>query len=136
MTERLELQAAVISGFSASPTLEGDGLRLTFAGTGDVAAVELLADYLARVHAEVQRRSATEVVCDVRELTFMNSSCFKSFVVWIDRVKNLPRPYQIRFVTEPKLQWQRRSLEALRRLATGVVTVEGSPAPSPAGERR
>jgi hypothetical protein len=30
----------------------------------------------------------------------------------------------IRFITNPKLYWQRRSLEALQRLAPGVVRVE------------
>jgi hypothetical protein len=70
------------------------------------------------------RLGLAQVSCDFKQLAFMNSSCFKSFVVWIDRVKNLPQPYQIRFVTEPSMQWQRRSLEALRRLATSVVIVE------------
>lgn len=120
-----ELAAAAAGSFSCEPRLEGRKLLIAFQGTGDVAAVELLADYLQRVHAEAQRLGLTDVDCDFRKLTFMNSSCFKSFVVWIDRVKNSPQPYRIRFVTEPSLQWQRRSLEALRRLATGVVVVEG-----------
>jgi hypothetical protein len=132
----MELKAAATSGFSCTPAIEGATLRLTFVGTGDVAAVELLADYLVRVHAEAQRLSLTEVSCDFRALTFMNSSCFKAFVVWIDRVKNLAQSYQIRFVTEPSMQWQRRSLEALRRLATGVVIVEGGQSPTSTGERR
>ena len=55
----------------------------------------------------------------------MNSSCFKAFVVWIDTVKNAGRVYRIRFLTDPEMHWQRRSLEALRRLATNVVSVEG-----------
>lgn len=120
-----ELQPAVASGFACTPELALRELRLTFEGTGDVAAIELLSDYLRQVHAEAIRLGLTEVTCDFRKLTFMNSSCFKAFVVWIDRVKNLPQPYQIRFVTEPSMQWQRRSLEALRRLATSVVIVEG-----------
>ncbi|MDF3065045.1 MAG: hypothetical protein K0R38_646 [Polyangiaceae bacterium] len=118
------LQVAVTSGFSCAPELSGTRLLVTFEGTGDVAAVELLTSYVQQVHAEVLRLGLTEVRCDFRKVSFMNSSCFKSFVVWIDRVKNLPQPYQIRFVTEPSMQWQRRSLEALRRLATSVVIVE------------
>jgi hypothetical protein len=45
-------------------------------------------------------------------------------VVWIDTVKSASRPYRIRFLTDPEMHWQKRSLEALRRLATSVVTVE------------
>jgi hypothetical protein len=64
------------------------------------------------------------VRCDFRRLGFMNSSCFKSFVVWIDTVKNAPIAYKISFLTDPNLHWQRRSLEALRRLAVNVVSIE------------
>jgi hypothetical protein len=84
----------------------------------------LLADYLKRAHAEAERLVVAEVKCDFRQLLFMNSSCFKAFVVWIDTVKSSPRAYRIRFLTDPEMHWQRRSLEALRRLATNVVLVE------------
>jgi len=32
--------------------------------------------------------------------------------------------FHVRFITNPKLYWQRRSLEALQRLAPSVVRVE------------
>jgi hypothetical protein len=55
---------------------------------------------------------------------FMNSSCFKAFVTWIDSVKTDSRQYRIVLLANSELHWQRRSLEALRRLAIGVVSVE------------
>lgn len=39
-------------------------------------------------------------------------------------VRNDPRAYAVRFLTNPKIHWQRRSLEALRYLAPKVVEVE------------
>jgi hypothetical protein len=120
----LSLTPAVAAGFSCQPALDGSRLLLTFAGTGDVAAIELLGTYLKQVHGEAERLAASEVVCDFKALSFMNSSCFKAFVVWIDTVKNAPKRYGIRFLTAPNLAWQKRSLEALRRLATDVVSVE------------
>ena len=125
MSESLELEAVDISAFGCSPHLEDGKLTVSFSGTGDVAAIELLASYLKRVHAEAERLAVSEVICDFRRLSFMNSSCFKAFVVWIDTVKNAARAYRIRFLTDPEMHWQRRSLEALRRLATDVVSVEG-----------
>ncbi len=65
-----------------------------------------------------------QVSCDLKQLTFMNSSCFKSCVVWIDTVKNSEIRYQIVFLTNPALPWQWRCLEALRRLAANLVTIE------------
>jgi hypothetical protein len=83
-----------------------------------------LGTYLKQVHAEAERLRLAEVTCDFRKLSFMNSSCFKAFVVWIDTVKNAAQGYRIRFLTDPAMHWQRRSLESLRRLATRVVSVE------------
>lgn len=122
---QLMLEPVEAGGFTCSPLLEDDKLVVAFNGTGDVAAVELLGGYLKRLHREAQRVGVSEVRCDFRKLTFMNSSCFKAFVVWIDTVKTSDHGYRIRFVTDPEMQWQRRSLEALRRLATNVVTIEG-----------
>ena len=125
MSQALELEAVAVTGFACVPELTDGSLRVTFDGTGDAAAIELLSVYLKRLHAEALRLDVVEVACDFRKLSFMNSSCFKAFVMWIDTVKNAPRSYRIRFLTDPNMHWQRRSLEALRRLATGVVSVEG-----------
>jgi hypothetical protein len=125
MSEELQLEPGDAPGLKCAPSLTAGKLTVTFMGTGDVAAIELLGDYLKRLHGEAERLQVTEVACDFRQLSFMNSSCFKAFVVWIDTVKNATRSYSIRFLTDPNMHWQRRSLEALRRLATNVVSVEG-----------
>ena len=120
----LALEPLMSDGFQALATLDDMRLSIAFSGSGDMDAIELLASYLKRVHDEALRLAVNEVRCDFRKLVFMNSSCFKSFVVWIDTVKNAPRAYKIGFLTDPNLHWQRRSLEALRRLAMNVVSIE------------
>jgi len=123
MTE-LKLSAVGGEGFQVTPTLVGFSLRLVFTGSGDMNATGVINDYLKLVHEEATRIGLSQVSCDFKQLTFMNSSCFKSFVVWIDTVKNSEVRYQIAFLTNPHLPWQRRSLEALRRLAANLVTIE------------
>lgn len=125
MSESTDLSPITMPGFSCDARISERMLSVTFAGTGDAAAIEPLGGYLRGLHAEAERLSVNEVTCDFRKLSFMNSSCLKAFVVWIDTVKNASRSYRIRFITAPEMGWQRRSLEALRRLATGVVSVEG-----------
>jgi hypothetical protein len=125
VSQTLELGRVDTAAFSCAPMLEAGKLTISFGGTGDAAAIAILGAYLPQVHAEAQRLNLPEVTCDFRKLSFMNSSCFKAFVVWIDTVKNAAQTYRIRFLTDPEMHWQRRSLEALRRLATTVVTVEG-----------
>ncbi len=119
----LVLEPLLGDGFEAATTLEDTRLSVAFSGSGDMKAIALQADYLTRVHEAALRHSASEVRCDFRKLVFMNSSCFKSFVVWIDTLKNAPNAYKISFVTDPNLHWQRRSLEALRRLAMNIVSI-------------
>ena len=120
-----QLEPLTTPSFGCTPTLARQKLAMEFTGSGDMHAMTPLSDYLKRVHELATSQGLLEVACDFRKLTFMNSSCFKAFVVWIDSVKNLAAPYKIRFQTDPNIHWQRRSLEALRRLAVQVVTVEG-----------
>jgi hypothetical protein len=114
------------ASFSLEPAINGSILQVAFTGTGDMATVPVLATYLKHVHAEARRLGMVEVTFDLTELYFMNSSCFKSFVGWISQVLSLDERarYRIKFRTNQQLLWQRRSLEALRCLATDVITIE------------
>ncbi|HEX9620740.1 MAG TPA: hypothetical protein VF989_11435, partial [Polyangiaceae bacterium] len=105
-------------------SLDDRTLNVKFAGTGDMDAIAALSAFLKEVSGAAHRVDAQEVRFDVADLEFMNSTCFKSFVTFIDEAKTSGAPYKIRFLTDPNLHWQRRSLEALRRLALGLVTIE------------
>jgi hypothetical protein len=110
--------------FSLQPTYEPPKLVVKFSGTGDLDAVDALAGFLPQIHQACGELAASEVVFDFRGLTFMNSSCFKGFVTFIDQARGSNAGYRIRFITSGQHHWQRRSLEALRRLAMGVVTIQ------------
>jgi hypothetical protein len=119
------LAPLVSTGFQLTPRIESGCLIVNFAGNGDMTAVEALGRYLKQVHVEVTSLRLSEVKFDFRDLYFMNSSCFKAFVTWIDQASRLEEHgYSIRFLTNPRLHWQRRSLEALRCLSPKVVRVE------------
>ncbi|MGC4091053.1 MAG: hypothetical protein QM756_24895 [Polyangiaceae bacterium] len=123
--QNLNMQSVVFTGFQLTPRLEDTRVVVAFAGNGDMSAVEALGRFLKGLHPEATNLGVKEVAFDFRDLYFMNSSCFKAFVTWIDVVSraSVP-PYTIRFLTNPRLHWQRRSLEALRCLAPNVVRVE------------
>jgi hypothetical protein len=79
---------------------------------------------LKEVHQEALRLAVPEVHLDLDELYFLNSSCLKSLLAWVHQLASHNRPaYRVCFLTSPRLHWQRRSLEALRRLAPEVVSV-------------
>jgi hypothetical protein len=120
----LSLQAHRGENLVLEPLHEKDALRIRLSGTGDMDAIQAISEYLPTVHDELLRLAIPEVAFDFRELAFMNSSCFKSFVTFIDNAKSAQPGYRIRFMTASRHHWQRRSLEALRRLAMGLVTIE------------
>jgi hypothetical protein len=111
--------------FSVHPTLEEDVLVARVAGNGDMAAIEPLARYVKILHKEALALGLSRVHLDVRDLYFLNSSCLKSLLTWINGLSaDTPPAYGVCFITNANLFWQRRSLEALRRLAPNVVTIE------------
>lgn len=126
---QLDLTPIVREGFSLTPNMEGDRMVVQFAGNGDMAAVDPLGAYLKLVHRHAVELQVSRVDFDFSDLYFMNSSCFKAFVTLIDTVQRAgPGAYSVWFLTNPRIHWQRRSLEALRHMAPKVVQVE--PAPS------
>ena len=95
-------------------------------GNADLRALEPLGRLVSEVHAAACRLRVAKVIVDVRALDFMNSSCLKNFVSWLNGVQALPveQHYRVHFISEPKQLWQRRTLLALRSFAIGLVTIE------------
>jgi len=98
----------------------------TVSGDADLSSRVALDKFLASLHEQTRERDLRKVVVDVRELAFLNSSCLKSLVSWIIKVKDLPpeQRYQITFLSCEELNWQKRSLFAILSLAPDLVTIE------------
>jgi hypothetical protein len=114
--------------FSGATTRDGNVLTTKLRGTADYSAIDLLDKLLTQTHVDATKHPASEVVVDLRDLEFMNSSCFKSFVSWITDVQELDAgaQYKVRFLSNPKLHWQKRSLHSLRCFAVELITVTES----------
>jgi hypothetical protein len=116
--------------FGARARVEGRTASLELSGIADLAAKARLDSYLRALRAEAARIAVEEVTVDFRRLGFMNSSCFKTFVDWLSDLQGQAesRRYRIRFVADPEVPWQRRSLKALHALAPEIARVEERPA--------
>lgn len=110
--------------FSAETTLAADGVRIKLAGNADARVVMPLTTLLPQLHTEATRLGAKRVIVDFLELEFMNPSCFKSFVTWIATVLEASDQYQVTFLSNPTMLWQRRSLHALSCFAADLISVE------------
>jgi hypothetical protein len=122
----LKLKAVTTEAFSALPTISGMAVVVKLQGSCDLESTPLLDRFLNDLHSDLCRVSAPAVVIDFQELYFMNSASVKYFVTWLSKVRELepPKRYAVRFLTNEKLTWQRRSLEAIRRFASDVVSID------------
>jgi hypothetical protein len=112
---------------SGHVTQEGDGVvALRLKGNADTRAMQPLDVMLKLLHAQVLEARIKEVVVDLRELEFMNSSCFKAFVSWLSDLQEVApeRQYRIRILSDSGKHWQRRSLGALSCFAVDLIRVE------------
>jgi len=114
--------------FSAIGQDSGDGLVLELAGTADARAVEPLGRVLAALHRHAIANKSRTVTIDFRHAEFMNSSCFKAFVMWITAVQDEPpdRQYKMTFLSNPQFHWQRRSLHALACFAADLISLDSA----------
>lgn len=120
-----ELLSVKGEDFAGVATQEGTTITASLKGNADYAAIDAVEKLLDKTHTEATRTSATEVVIDMRQLEFMNSSCFKCFVSWITEIQELPeaQQYKVKFQSNSQLHWQKRSLHSLRCFAVELITV-------------
>lgn len=111
--------------FQATPRYEPGKLTIKLTGEGNLDAVDAIRTVLTGAHAEAQRVGVKEVVIDLTELEFLTSSGIKHFVSWLREASLLGEDaYGIRFLSSPKVSWQRRSLQALQIFASKLLTIE------------
>jgi anti-anti-sigma factor len=107
-------------------SVEESVITVNALGNADMRAKDAFDSVLSNVHEEALRLESKEVIVDLRNLEFMNSSCLKCLVTWIGKIQALEpaRRYHVRLVSRSELLWQRRSLHALRSFATDLVSIE------------
>jgi hypothetical protein len=123
----MELASIVEPKFTATVTHSGDDLTLEMTGNADVVAKQHLAPLLLGLHEQAKRLGVSRVQVDIRKLAFMNSSCLKDLIGWLDRARmEGADSYRIVFLSSANQHWQKRSLHALSCFARDLVTVEAS----------
>lgn len=112
--------------YSAGLATDAAGLKVAFRGTiSSINPASVLNPFVDAVHGQLAGANVKEIRVDFTELEFCNSSGFKAFIHWIQRVQSLPegRRYKLRFVSSPTRRWQRTSLLALSCYAPGLVEI-------------
>jgi hypothetical protein len=110
--------------FSTKSLVRGDQVAVQLIGCLDLDAAPVLRHFLGQLTRGVQAGELLEFEFDVEHLYLLSSSAISHFAVWLKALKAIERVRSVRFRTNPNLSWQRRSLDALRRLAQPLVNVE------------
>ena len=128
-TARAALPHAADEKYSAHLVPDPHGVKVMFKGTISTVNPSLVLNpFVDAAHAYALEASAKEVRVDLTQLEFCNSSGFKSFIHWIERVQAVPEPrrYKIRFLSTKERRWQRASLLALSCYGLNVVVIDGA----------
>jgi hypothetical protein len=117
--------AIVREGFAIAVE-QGNPIRLKLSGNADMDIVPLLGPYLGRFHDYLCGTNASTVTVDLRELYFLNSSCFKAIITWIASINTLnpSERYHVQFFINPGLAWQKRNLQSILDFAPTIVGVQ------------
>jgi hypothetical protein len=102
-----------------------DELSLRLAGNADARFGNSLRALVTVFHSQLCTVRARQVAIDIRDLEFMNASCFNVLVSWVALINELEpeQRYELRFATNHAMPWQRRSLRTLSCFATDLVVL-------------
>ena len=121
-----ELAKLTETTFSALVVHDAKDIIVRFTGNADVTAQKHFERLFGDVHEQARKLGVNRVQIDLRDLMFMNSSCIKDVIVWLEKVRKTEdgQRYLVAFLSSRSQPWQRRSLHALSHFARGIVSVE------------
>ncbi len=111
--------------FTTKSQKDADVITVRFSGEVDLESIDALQRILIGAHEIALAEHAKQVIIDLTQLEFMNSSGVKHFVTWLRSASQLPdaTSYKIRLVASKTIPWQKRSLAALRTFAVSIVSI-------------
>lgn len=120
------LKEIVKPTFSGKVHRTDEGVVVQLTGSADVLAQPHMEEMFAAAHQAADAAGLKPVKVDIRSLTFMNSSCFKHIVLWIQKVINSPSEsrYGVVFLSASSQAWQPRALKTLTHLAGNAISIE------------
>jgi len=120
------IQEITSTDLKTETDMTASALTVKMTGSAETGVVTELDGFLKRLHQSAVATKVPEVVIDMRALEFMNSSCFKQFVSWINVLQESPAEnhYKVRFIADENKRWQNRSLSALVCFAVDLIRIE------------
>jgi len=124
MNQLVNVSVPRVDGFNAELTLPS---LLYLSGVlAQSEPGKLVGPFFEDLHRAVVADGLREIIVDVRQLTFVNSSAIRLFVDWAARLRasSETEAYVIRFRTDRRITWQRTSFLVLQSLAPRQIIIE------------
>lgn len=120
------LPAVQQHGLAIASSEVGDAIEVKLSGSSDSQTTTALGRFLDGLHVEALRVRAKTVILDCESFYFMNSASVKVFVTWLAKIKAVPpaERYAVILRTNPRLSWQQRTFDAIRRSAPEIVRLD------------
>lgn len=114
-----------LTGFEAIPLVIKDDFELALRGNADMRIKGAFGQYLKDLDVHIRSAGARSVKVKMADLYFLSSSCFQAIAAWVLLVASRPADsrYAVKFETHRGQAWQKRSLEAIQRVAPDVVVI-------------
>lgn len=99
---------------------------IKFVGSIDMEYPNKLLDpYFAALHENIIENGVDKVTLDLTELTFLNSSGIKCFVLWVMKLQGLgvDKGYKIEFLLTDDSPWQKDSIKFLLFLEPDLLSI-------------
>ncbi|HVY30227.1 MAG TPA: hypothetical protein VHB79_26905 [Polyangiaceae bacterium] len=124
MTQISQIEPPQLTSFQLNVTAPN---LIAMAGTIAISDPGLvLGGCFRQIHEAALADGVRELVVDVRQLTFVNSSAIRLFVDWSSWVAILgARGYLLRFRTDRRITWQRTSFAVLQSLGGKSIALDG-----------
>ncbi|HZU83757.1 MAG TPA: hypothetical protein VE987_12605 [Polyangiaceae bacterium] len=121
----LTLAPLTLAGFEAVPSVKDATIELALRGNADMTVSATLGKYLKELDAQTRHKGVRAVHVKLGDLYFLSSSCFQAIAAWVLSIAGrAPEDrYTVHFETHAAQGWQKRSLEAIRRVAPAVTVV-------------
>ena len=87
---------------------------------------ETLDPFFENLHNKLLKNNIKKIICNIKDLSFINSSSIKSLITWIMKLNDIDdsKKYKIIFIHNKNVSWQKTSLKNLCFLVPNFVEIK------------
>lgn len=81
--------------------------------------------YFNKIHESALKNKTEQLIIDLTNLNYINSSGITIFVKWIINLQQLPdnEKYSMQFICNPDQKWQKQSITMLAKTAPKIISI-------------